>query len=96
MSMAATPGPEVEAPPTDAPPTTKVTIKLEKLNPTLKLISQEEVELTQTGDEKTAFRFTVDKDGDITSTNKLFKDICHSPGGGGEYDGEENYPHDVQ
>jgi hypothetical protein len=89
---AAAPGPDTEGPPADVPPTTKVTIKLEKLNPTLKLISQEEIELTQTGDEKTAFRFTVDKDGDITSTNKLFKDICHSPGGGSEgYDGEEHY-----
>lgn len=95
--MAAAPaGPPSEEPPSGLPSTTKVTIKLEKLNPTLKLISQEEVELTKTGDEKTAFRFTVDKDGDITATNKLFKDICHGSNSGGDgggegYDGEENY-----
>lgn len=93
-AMAAAPGPDSARGVDDLanlPPTTKVTIKLEKLNPSLKLVSQEEVELTKTGDEKTAFRFTVDKDGAVTATNKLFKDICHGQGGGYNGDGEENY-----
>jgi hypothetical protein len=69
--------------------TTTVRVKLEKLNPQLKLVTVREVKLGQNGDEQTAFRFTVDKEGDVTSTNQLFKDICKSPGAGGGYEYEE-------
>lgn len=59
---------------------TPVTIRLDKLNPRVKLIAQKEVTLKNNGDEKTAFRFTLDNDGDVTNTNELFKDLCKSPG----------------
>ena len=40
---------------------TEVTIKLEKINPKLRLITQKTVILSDNGDEKTAFRFNIDK-----------------------------------
>jgi len=57
---------------------TKVTVKLEKINPALKTITIKEVELGKTGDEKTGFRFTLDNAGDVTSVNDLAKDLAKS------------------
>lgn len=55
---------------------TTVIIKLEKINPSIKLITIKEVILKQNGDEKTAFRFKLDKDGDVLSVNDLQKDLA--------------------
>lgn len=55
---------------------TQVTVKLEKINPTFKTIALKEVELGITGDEKTAFRFTLDNAGDATNINELSKELA--------------------
>lgn len=55
---------------------TQVTVKLEKINPAFKTIAMKEVELRTTGDEKTAFRFTLDNVGDVTNINDLGKELA--------------------
>ena len=50
-----------------------VTVKVEKLNPVVKLIHYEKLELNGIGDEQTAVRFTVDGSGEVIGTNKLNK-----------------------
>jgi hypothetical protein len=67
---------------------TTVTVKLEKVNPSLKTITQQEVVLEKNGDEKTAFRFTLDQEGQVISTNDLVKNFT---GGGYPNEGEEDY-----
>ena len=57
---------------------TPVTVKLEKINPYIRLITQKTVELEKTGSEKTAFRFTIDKTGDVTNVNDLEKKLAIS------------------
>jgi len=54
---------------------TEVTILLEKLNPTLRLMAAKTLTLMGTGDEETAFRFVVNKKGKITDINFLKKEI---------------------
>jgi hypothetical protein len=61
---------------------TEVTIMLEKLNPSWKLIAAKTVTLTVNGDEQTAFRFTVNKKGEVTDINYLPKKIVGSGGSG--------------
>ncbi len=56
---------------------TTVTIKLEKINPSVKLITIKDVKLGQNGDEKTAFRFCLDKEGCVISINDLKKELAH-------------------
>ena len=53
---------------------TPVTIQLEKLNP-YRMITIKERTLTITGDEKTAFRFTLDRAGEVISVNELPKTL---------------------
>lgn len=55
---------------------TQVTVKLEKINPAFKTIAMKEVELGTIGDEKTAFRFTLDNVGDVTNINDLGKELA--------------------
>ena len=55
---------------------TLVTVKLEKINPRVKMITIKEVILKENGDEKTAFRFKLDKEGDVLSVNDLQKDLA--------------------
>lgn len=55
---------------------TPVTIRLEKINPSMKIITIKEVILKENGDEKTAFRFKLDKEGDVISINDLQKDLA--------------------
>ena len=55
---------------------TPVTIKIEKLNPSVKMITIKEVILGPNGDEKTAFRFKLDKEGDVLSINDLQKELA--------------------
>lgn len=57
---------------------TPVEITLEKLNPQVVLVTKNEVVLEETGDEKTAFRFTIDGKGDVTNTTDLFKELATS------------------
>ena len=51
-----------------------VTVVLDKINPFFTVV-REVVEIRITGDEKTAFRFVLDKDGNIKSFNKLKKSL---------------------
>lgn len=53
--------------PSEAP--VPVTIKVEKVNPTLKVIYYDTVMLSKVGDEKTAVRFTLDDGGNVSNVN---------------------------
>ncbi len=55
---------------------TSVDVTLEKMNPRLRLVAAKTLILFQDGDEKTAFRFTVTKSGDIEDVNNLAKLIA--------------------
>ena len=52
-----------------------VTVKVEKLNPSVSLVFYDTVELTGSGDERTAVRFTLDADGVVVSTNQRSKQL---------------------
>jgi len=54
-----------------------VKIQLDKMNP-YSVVVQKEISLNVTGDEKTAFRFVVDKDGSVTNVNNLPKSLTKS------------------
>jgi hypothetical protein len=58
---------------------TKVRILLEKLNP-YKIVTSKEVVLTEDGDEKTAFRFTLSPKGEVMEINQLPKKIVGKGG----------------
>ena len=50
-----------------------VTVKIEKLNPSVSLVFYGTRELMGVGDEQTAVRFTIDANGDVVGTNELQK-----------------------
>ena len=50
-----------------------VTVKVEKLNPSVSLVFYGTRELSGVGDEQTAVRFTIDANGDVVGTNELQK-----------------------
>lgn len=50
-----------------------VTVKVEKLNPSVSLVFYGTRELTGVGDEQTAVRFTIDSDGNVSGTSELPK-----------------------
>ena len=50
-----------------------VTVKVEKLNPSVRLVYYGTKELVGTGDEQTAIRFTSDAEGEVVSTSELPK-----------------------
>ncbi|MCZ6853816.1 MAG: hypothetical protein O7G86_07840 [Gammaproteobacteria bacterium] len=52
-----------------------VSVKVEKLNPTVTLVYYGTRELTGVGDEQTAVRFTIGADGEVTGTNELKKSL---------------------
>jgi hypothetical protein len=56
-------------------PTVPVTVKVEKINPTVEVLYYGTVELTFRGEERTATRFTVRPDGSVTDVNSLPKRI---------------------
>jgi hypothetical protein len=56
---------------------TNVTIKLEKLNPQIKTITIKDVILHKTNEEKTAFRFELDRDGNVKNVNDLPKELTN-------------------
>ena len=51
--------------------TIPVSVKVEKLNPTVKVIYYESIKLTHVGEEKTAIRFTMDAEGEISNLNTI-------------------------
>ena len=53
----------------------KVKVRLDKVNPTLKVIYYGAVTLNKVGDEKTAFRFRIGADGAVTNINFLPKKL---------------------
>lgn len=62
-----------------------VSVKVEKLNPELQVIFYDTVTLDHRGDEKTAVRFTLDADGNVTDVNTQFKSLVRAvrkPSGG--------------
>ena len=63
----------------DPSPTTLVTVQLDKINP-FSTIMIKRVSLGDSGDEKTAFRFTLDKDGEVIEVNELPKTLTQPEG----------------
>ena len=51
--------------------TIPMSVKVEKLNPAVKVIYYESMNLTHVGDEKTAVRFTLDEDGNVSDLNTI-------------------------
>ena len=56
----------------------EVMIHLQKLNPKVITISKKIVLLAKDGDEQTAFRFILDKDGEVTNINDVEKQLASS------------------
>ena len=56
---------------TDSKPLTEVIVQLDKVNPLFKTIVIKKISLGLSGDEKTAFRFKLDKDGEVVEVNEL-------------------------
>ena len=52
-----------------------VTVKVEKINPTLQVIFYDTLTLNHRGDEKTAVRFTIDENGDVSDVNDRAKSL---------------------
>ena len=59
-----------------------VTVKVEKLNPTVSLVFYGTRQLTGMGDEQTAVRFTIGADGEVASTSELPKPLLTRAVGG--------------
>lgn len=59
-----------------SPEPAEVTVQLDKMNPSMSTAALRKVTLYDNGEEKTAFRFTVDKDGEITEINELEKPLA--------------------
>jgi len=57
----------------------KVNVRLDKINPRMTTVMVKDVNLVLTGDEKTAFRFTINKEGDVIDVNSLEKLIATNP-----------------
>ncbi len=52
-----------------------VSVKVEKLNPSVSLVHYGTLELTGVGDERTAVRFNIDANGDVSGTNLMPKPL---------------------
>jgi len=52
-----------------------VTVKVSKVNPALEIVYYGEVKLEQKGDERTAVRFTIDRDGRVDDINFIQKQL---------------------
>jgi hypothetical protein len=61
--------------PTEQP--VPVSVKVEKVNPTLKVIYYDTLTLGKKGDEKTAVRFTLNDDGEVTDLNTRQTSLVH-------------------
>ena len=60
-------------------PLTPVTVQLDKINP-FSTVMIKRVTLGDSGDEKTAFRFILNKDGDVVEINELQKTLVKQEG----------------
>lgn len=67
------------------PDPVEVTVQLDKINPSMTTAALRKITLYKNGDEKTAFRFTIDKDGKITNINELEKPLAVNKIGQNEY-----------
>ena len=63
----------------DVSPITPVTIQLDKINP-FSTVTIKRVTLGDSGDEKTAFRFTLEKEGEVVDVNELPKTLTQPEG----------------
>ena len=63
----------------DPSPTTLVTVQLDKINP-FSTIMIKRVSLGDSGDEKSAFRFTLDKEGEVIEVTELPKTLTQPEG----------------
>ncbi|WP_045835178.1 hypothetical protein [Hyphomicrobium sp. 99] len=52
-----------------------VSVKVERLNPTVQVVHYDTIELDASGEEKTAVRFTMDKEGQVTAINREQKSL---------------------
>ena len=52
-----------------------VNVRLVKVNPSLEVVYYGTVKMEKTGDEKTAFRFTIGRDGKISNVNFIPKQL---------------------
>jgi len=52
-----------------------VSVKVERLNPTVQVVHYDTIELNEGGEEKTAVRFTMDKAGQVTAINREQKSL---------------------
>jgi hypothetical protein len=55
---------------------TIIKVKMVKVNPTVKVVMIKEIELDKSGSEVTAFRFVLNKHGDVTDINFLPKELA--------------------
>lgn len=62
-----------------------VTVTVQKLNPTVTIVAKETVDVDRAGMEKTAVRFTIDRDGAVTGTSRVDRSILQ-----GFYDARRN------
>jgi hypothetical protein len=58
-----------------------VTVTIERLNPTVEVVYSGTVTLDHRGDEKTAIRFTLDKDGVPSHLSQRFKSLAQMVSG---------------
>ena len=58
-----------------APPPVPVTVRIAKVNPVYKVVFNETLELRRKGDELTALRFTILRDGEVGRVNRLEKKL---------------------
>jgi hypothetical protein len=62
-----------------APAPVPVTVKVEKINPSLVVLHYATVSLDQAGDERTVVRFRLDPAGDLVATEEGFKSLMAAP-----------------
>jgi len=61
----------------DSKQPTPVTVKVEKINPKVSVVYYDTITLVKKGDERTAIRFNIDADGNVTSTNSRQISLVH-------------------
>jgi len=52
-----------------------VSVKIEKVNPTVEVVYYDTLTLNKQNDEKTAARFKIDEKGDVVDVNQRFKSL---------------------
>ncbi len=55
-----------------------VSVKVEKLKPTVQVVHYDTIELNDSGEEKTAVRFTMDSSGKVTGVNREQKSLLRT------------------